>query len=93
MDDSIVAIHGIGAHPDKTWCKNVSTNENEQRYVNWLKDVEMLPSVVPNARIMRYGYESQWFGPDAIRQNTSTVADRFLLTLKRARKVCTIISP
>ena len=25
-----------------------------------LKDIHMLPTVVPNARIMRYGYESQW---------------------------------
>jgi hypothetical protein len=93
MDHSIVAVHGIGAHPDQTWCKNVSKNENEQRYVNWLQDQNMLPSVVPNARIMRYGYESQWFGPDAIRLNASTVAPRFLLALNRAREVRTIMSP
>lgn len=53
----------------------------------------MLPSVVPNARIMRYGYESQWFGADAIRQKASTVASRFLLALKRERKVRMMKSP
>ncbi|KAJ9644080.1 hypothetical protein H2199_003948 [Coniosporium tulheliwenetii] len=82
----IVAIHGIGAHPDDTWCKNVGTEGEGRRYVNWLQEPEMLPSVVPNARIMRYGYESQWFGADAIRQKASTVASRFLLALKRERK-------
>ncbi|KAJ9640885.1 hypothetical protein H2199_005553 [Coniosporium tulheliwenetii] len=72
----IVAIHGIGAHPDDTWCKNVGTDdEGWPRYVNWLSDPAMLPSAVPNARIMRYGYMSRWFGDEAIRQNVNTVAD------------------
>lgn len=52
----------------------------------------MLPSVVPNARMLRYGYESKWFGADAIRQKASTVASRFLLALKREREVCTLTS-
>ncbi len=59
----------------------------EEHYVNWLKDIHMLPTVVPNARIMRYGYESQWFGEEAISQKASTVAQRLLLNLKRVRKV------
>jgi hypothetical protein len=47
----------------------------------------MLPAVAPNARIMRYGYHSEWFGDGAIRQNTSTVARRMLSALERKRKV------
>jgi hypothetical protein len=47
----------------------------------------MLPSMVPKARILRYGYMSQWFGDDPIRQNASMVADRLLRALKRERKV------
>jgi hypothetical protein len=58
-----------------------------ESYVNWLSDPAMLPKVVPNARIMRYGYKSQWFGPNAIKQNSSRVAHRLLIALKRARKV------
>ncbi|KAI9691166.1 MAG: hypothetical protein M1822_008786 [Bathelium mastoideum] len=73
----VVAIHGLGAHPDDTWSKNG---------VNWLSDQEMLPAVMPEARILRYGYESAWFGPDAMRQRVSTVAKRLLLTLRRKRK-------
>lgn len=47
----------------------------------------MLPSVAPNARVLRYGYESGWFGDNAIRQKASTVANRFLLALRRDREV------
>ncbi|KAF2014520.1 hypothetical protein BU24DRAFT_371229, partial [Aaosphaeria arxii CBS 175.79] len=81
----IVAIHGIGAHPDDTWCKNVPTAEGP-RWVNWLSDEAMLPAVAPHARIMRYGYESRWFGEGALRQNASTVAQRLLLALGLKRE-------
>jgi hypothetical protein len=83
---SIVAIHGIGAHPDHTWSKNVGTKE-APRFVNWLSDGTMLPTVVPSARIMRYGYESAWFGCDAIGLSASEVAVRLLWSLVRERKV------
>ncbi|KAG9511616.1 hypothetical protein KCV07_g10049, partial [Aureobasidium melanogenum] len=59
----IVAVHGIGAHPDDTWCKlrEVDLDVTDPgSYVNWLSDPAMLPKVVPNAQIMRYGYKSQW---------------------------------
>ena len=79
-------MHGIGAHPDDTWCKNVGTADNP-RWVNWLIDESMLPAVAPQARIMRYGYQSQWFGEGAMRQKASTVAQRLLLALRRRREV------
>jgi hypothetical protein len=82
---SIVAIHGIGAHPDDTWSKKVGSNE--EAYVNWLSHDSMLPAVVPSARIMRYGYESAWFGCEAMSQSTSDIAQRLLLALGRKRKV------
>jgi hypothetical protein len=83
---SIIAIHGIGAHPDDTWCKNVGTPD-APCYVNWLTNEGMLPQAAPNTRILRYGYESEWFGDNAIHQKTTTVATRFLVALKRKRKV------
>lgn len=84
----IIAVHGIGAHPDDSWCKNVGTVDSP-RWVNWLVDESMLPAVAPQARIMRYGYQSQWFGEGAIRQKASTVAQRMLQALKRKRAVRT----
>jgi hypothetical protein len=50
----------------------------------------MLPAVAPNARIMRYGYQSQWFGKEMMQQSVSTVAERLLRALKRTRRVQTV---
>jgi hypothetical protein len=85
---SIVAVHGLGAHPDSSWCANAGTKESP-RWVNWLEEESMLPAVAPNARIMRYGYQSQWFGKEMMQQSVSTVAERLLRALKRTRKVRT----
>ncbi|KIW24807.1 hypothetical protein, variant [Cladophialophora immunda] len=49
----------------------------------------MLPAAVPNSRIMRYGYKSDWFGPAAIKQSARNVAARLLAALRRERKGCT----
>jgi len=50
----------------------------------------MLPAAVPNARIMRYGYESRWFGDDTqdtVRLKASTIAQQLLLQLNIEREV------
>jgi len=75
---SVLAVHGIGAHPDRTWTFGD---------VNWLKDEHMLPRAIPNSRILRFGYESQWLGKDAIQQRLSLVADQLLRGLMESRKV------
>ncbi|EWC43932.1 hypothetical protein DRE_01284 [Drechslerella stenobrocha 248] len=81
----IVAIHGIGAHPDDTWCTSAASKGADPGYVNWLSDPRMLPLAVPTARIMRYGYKSRWFGGETIRQDVTTVADRLLVALSLKR--------
>ncbi|SRR6266516_3739064 len=75
---SVVAVHGIGANPDYTWTTSG---------VNWLEAEEMLPKAIPTARIMRFGYESRWFGENPIKQRLSTVAESLLRALKSERKV------
>ncbi|CAH0015263.1 unnamed protein product, partial [Clonostachys rhizophaga] len=44
----IVAIHGLGGHPIKTWRSGKSV---------WLRD--FLPSTIPEARIFTFGYSSK----------------------------------
>ncbi|CAG9982688.1 unnamed protein product [Clonostachys byssicola] len=44
----IVAIHGLGGHPIKTWRSGKSV---------WLRD--FLPSAIPEARIFTFGYSSK----------------------------------
>ncbi|KAH6653380.1 hypothetical protein BKA67DRAFT_503658, partial [Truncatella angustata] len=81
----IVAIHGIGAHPDDTW-----TWKRPDERTNWLADPNMLPKAVPNARIMRFGYESTWFGTEENepkRTNVSDVAETLLTELHFHRGV------
>lgn len=79
-------LYRIGAHPDHTWSKKIGTN-TETKYINWLVEKDMLPSCTPNARILRDGYESSWFGQQAMRTSVSVVADHFLLAPRRMRKV------
>ncbi|KAK3947252.1 hypothetical protein QBC32DRAFT_93420 [Pseudoneurospora amorphoporcata] len=93
----IVAVHGIGAHPDHTWSEDIApqksdpseqdTKERSSCYVNWLADPTMLPSALPKARIMRYGYMSKWFGTDATQTNVNIVAPKLLMELKLERKL------
>jgi hypothetical protein len=48
LDHSIVAIHGLDGHREKSW----TVNE-----VNWLRD--LLSTDIPNARIMSWGYDAR----------------------------------
>ncbi|MCJ1430387.1 hypothetical protein MMC29_008305 [Sticta canariensis] len=56
----IVAVHGLNGHREKTW----TVNE-----VNWLRD--FLPSDVPRARILTWGY-------DANTHSTSQISCQYL---------------
>jgi hypothetical protein len=50
----------------------------------------MLPAIAPHARIMRYGYDSQWFGKEAVQLKVPAVAARLLRALQRKRTVQTL---
>jgi hypothetical protein len=47
---SVVAVHGLGGHRLGTWT-------DKRTGCLWLRD--SLPSELPNARIMSYGYDSK----------------------------------
>lgn len=74
----IVAVHGLGAIPDITWTEKKSG-------VNWLSDETMLPRAVPEARILRFGYDSLWMGETPIRTTLSTISTKLLLCLNMIR--------
>lgn len=98
---SVVAVHGTAAPPNHTWCKlkpfpkDVERDEKKEKeyiripsnYVDWLSDPSMLPSVLPKARIMRFGYRSAWFGKDCISTTPRTISQDLLCHLVRMRKV------
>lgn len=88
-DGSIVAVHGLGAHPDDTWTQRRGSAD-DGTYVNWLQEKDMLAASVSDVRIMRYGYKSGWFGPDTIKQSVRQIAPRLLAALQRERRVSRI---
>ena len=48
LDHSVVAVHGLGGHREKSCMID---------NVNWLRD--LLPTDIRNARIMSWGYETR----------------------------------
>lgn len=77
----------MGAHPNYTWCEQVDSDDGQVCVNHWLKDERFLPAAVPHARIMGYGYNSRWFGKDAIKTKMSDISQSFLVELKDCRKV------
>lgn len=88
---SIVAVHGLGAHPDWAWIRKVD-REQGKVHVNWLKDDDMLPSKLPKARIMTFNYESRWHYR-APKQRCSLCASQLLTALHNDRNEVRRIPP
>jgi curved DNA-binding protein CbpA len=80
----IVAVHGLGAIPEITWRHSASG-------VTWLSDPGMLPKEVPEARILRFGYDSVWLGKEPINTRLDTIARKLLLALNRERGVRRVV--
>ena len=69
----IVAVSGLAASPEST--------RKSRNKVDWLRDSNMLPAKITNARIMVFDYKSQWFGRGSINQRLSSVADQLVQAL------------
>ena len=69
LNFSIVAVHGLGGDWQSTW-----TDENGKL---WLRD--FLPSQLPNARIMSYGYNSE----TVFTQSVEDITDTAMILLER----------
>ncbi|KAK7959734.1 uncharacterized protein PG986_004588 [Apiospora aurea] len=54
----VVAIHGFRAESPRTWIAWKDGKSATSGVVNWLRDREMLPSVIPQARILTYDWNS-----------------------------------
>ncbi|KAL9134421.1 MAG: hypothetical protein Q9175_004391 [Cornicularia normoerica] len=80
----IVAVHGLGASPDWAWIRKVKDGDKEV-HVNWLKDDNMLPTKLPDSRIMTFNYESKWL-LGAPKQRRSLCAIQLLTALDNKRK-------
>lgn len=95
-------MHGLGATPSTTWTKQKPRESNkaqaesaganqrdnaEEERINWLSHDTMLPAEVKNARIIAFNYDSNWYGPDAVKVRLDNIADEFIDTVERERRV------
>jgi hypothetical protein len=62
-------------------------NTTESLHTNWLEDADMLPLLLPKARILRYGYASQGWGPEGTQTDVRTIGRKLLAHLSDLRKV------
>lgn len=58
IEVDIIAVHGLGSNVDWSW--TWQDKKDGRPPVHWLKDPDMLPGIVPHARIIAYTYESHW---------------------------------
>ncbi|OBT70831.1 hypothetical protein VF21_10112 [Pseudogymnoascus sp. 05NY08] len=89
----IIAVHGLGAHPTFTWSKGRRTEDqtldNPQQChvqpdrINWLK--ELLPRKFPEARVLGFAHNADWFLGAPQRTSQESAGD-LLLYLKEKRK-------
>jgi hypothetical protein len=98
-----VAVHGLGATPSTTWTKALKPQGNSdvglgtasqstltstlEDRINWLSSPKMLPANVPNARIMTFNYDSNWYGDEAVKVRLDHVANNLRRQVERQRRV------
>ena len=86
---SIIAVHGLGAHPDHAWVRHKNAAEGIKNDVHWLTDLlpETLRQHRPSIylRIFCYNYSSAWFGKSLSKNRLKTVANRLLDDIHNVR--------
>ncbi|KAF1990458.1 NACHT-domain-containing protein [Aulographum hederae CBS 113979] len=80
----VVAIHGLDTGSPRTWIAYAVEKDIRSRAVHWLEDDDMLPSVIPNARIFTYDWNANTF-KGAAEDNLPGHATAFLDKLKQKR--------
>ncbi|KAF2964765.1 hypothetical protein GQX73_g8791 [Xylaria multiplex] len=82
---SIVAVHGLGSNVDWSW--TWQDKKGHRPPVHWLKDPNMLPNVMPHARIIAYNYESRWHA-DAPKTRLELCGEELVKSLHSFRTDC-----
>ena len=88
-------MHGLASNPVWTWCKEFEETADSAREgvgrlnqksglreVRWLSD--LLPSVVPNARILVFNYPSTWL-MQAPKEHLRSLSSRLLQAIHDLR--------
>ncbi|OCL09319.1 hypothetical protein AOQ84DRAFT_404825 [Glonium stellatum] len=81
---SIIAVHGIETSSPKTWTAYEQDMDPKGRSFFWLKDTDMLPSVIKGARTWAFDYNSN-YSHDAQRVRIDGLAETLLSCIKDKR--------
>lgn len=81
----IIAVHGIETQSPRTWIAYEHDHEPRGRATDWLCDEDMLPKVVPQARIWAYDYNSNCYSDNAQEIDVLGLGDSFLEMLRGAQ--------
>lgn len=84
--ESIVTVHGIGAHPQETWSAQVIQEGGDTKWLNWLSDETMLPRALSDMRVLNFGYKSDWFG-SPVQHSLSSLGSLLWTSLNMRREV------
>lgn len=82
---SAVAIHGLDTRSPRTWVAFQNEADPHSRVVHWLKDSDMLPAFLSDARIFTYDWNANTTD-GASKQYFHSHAEQFLQRLQRARR-------
>ena len=90
LHSSIIAVHGLGAHPDHAWVRHKTTSGGPDEDVRWLTD--LLPQTLREykisirARIFCYNYQSAWLGSHLTKNRLEGLAERLIDDIHNARE-------
>ncbi|KAI1169450.1 ARM repeat-containing protein [Nemania sp. FL0916] len=79
----IIALHGLDTDSSRTWTHKDKEGKKERGDVNWLKDPDMLPHRIPNARIFTCDWPADMIKEkDTIQMTIIELARRLLRSLQ-----------
>ncbi|KAI2630005.1 hypothetical protein GGS21DRAFT_492114 [Xylaria nigripes] len=81
VEIDIIAVHGLGSNVDWSW---IWQSENKSRQVHWLRDLDMLPAILPNANVLAFNYPSNWLF-DAPKSRLELYGEEFIRILHNYR--------
>ncbi|KAF7536868.1 hypothetical protein G7054_g4168 [Neopestalotiopsis clavispora] len=81
----IVAIHGLDSRSERTYMAFETEGDTSSRRIHWLRDSDMLPSYVEDARIFTYDWRSNTYDGASV-QHFHTYALALLGQLSRNRR-------
>ncbi|KAL2046727.1 hypothetical protein ABVK25_011599 [Lepraria finkii] len=77
----VIAVHGMETQFPLTWIAYERDQEPRGRAINWLCDKDMLPRVIPQARIWAYNYNSKCYMANAQEVDIQGLGETFLRLL------------